>query len=104
MIQPQVKTQLQSGSSFCGRHYSNKFERDDTTSGEGTSPVFTNPVFGKQYSVVRKREDTTSGPLDNSVNCSETNVIIMPHRIGECSSLVEAVCSILFTRIVIESN
>ena len=34
--------------------------------------------FGRHYSAVWKREDTTSGPLDNSINCSETNVIVMP--------------------------
>ena len=34
--------------------------------------------FGRQYSTVRKREDTTSGPLDNSINCSETDVTVMP--------------------------
>jgi hypothetical protein len=40
-------------------------------------------VFGRQYSTVRKREDTTSGPLDNSVDCSETNVTVMPQITGD---------------------
>ena len=75
MIQPQVKTQLQFGSLICGR----------------------------QYSTVRKREDTTSGPLDNEVDCSEANVIVMPRITCECSAVVEAVCSIVFITIVIES-
>ena len=53
---------------------------------------------------VRKREDTTSGPLDSSVNCSETNVIVMLRITGECSSVVEAVFSIVFITIVRESG
>ena len=72
-LQPQVKTQLRFGSLVCGR----------------------------QYSIVRKQEDTTSSPLDNFVDCSETNVIVMPQIIGECGPVVEAVCSIVFITLVI---
>ena len=99
-----MKTQLRFGSSFCGRHYSDSFKREDTTSGEGTLSNFRNSVFGRQYSTVRKREDTTSSPIENSVDCSETNVVVMPHMAGKCGSVVEAVCSIVFIIVVIESD
>ncbi len=75
-IQPRVKTHLQFGSLVCGR----------------------------QYSTVRKWEDTTSCPLDSSVDCSETNVTVIPRITCECSTIVEAVCSIVFITIVIESG
>ena len=78
-----MKTQLQFGILDCGRHYSKTLEREDTTSGEDKTSVFCNSGFGRQYSTVRKREDTTSCPLDISVDCSETNVIVMPHITGD---------------------
>ena len=49
-----------------------------------------------------KREDTTSGPLDSSVDCSETNVTVIPRITGECITVVEAVCSIVFITLVIQ--
>ena len=87
-----MKTHLQFSISIRGRQYSRILEREDTTSHEDTTSVFGNSVFGRQYSTLRKREDTTSGPLDNSIDCSETNVIVMPRITCECSSIVEAVC------------
>ncbi len=59
---------------------------------------------GKEYSAFRKREDTTSGPLDSSVGCSETNVIVIPRITSECNTIVEAICSIVFITLVIESG
>ncbi len=97
-----MKTQLQFGGSVCGRQYSNILKREDTSLGEGTISVFSNSVFERQYSTVRKREDTTPSPLDSLVDCSETNVIVMPHITGgECSSGVEAVCSVVFLIVVL---
>ena len=69
-----------------------------------TQLQFGSLVCGRQYSTVRKREDTSSGPLDNLVYCSETNVTVMPRITGECITIVEAVCSIIFITIVIESG
>ena len=98
-----MKTQLQFGSSACGRQYSKNLKREDTTSGEGTSLGFSNSVFGKQYSTIRERENTTSGgPLDNS--CSEINVTGMTQITGKCSLEVEVLCSIVFITVVIESD
>jgi len=90
-----MKTQFQFNISVCGRPYSKIVKREDTTSDEGTTSAFSNSFFGRQNSTVRKREDTTSGPLDNSVDCSETNVTVMPQITGECSSVVEAVCLVV---------
>ena len=56
---------------------------EDTTSLKDTASIPNNSVFGRQYSTVRKREDTTSSPLDNLVDCSETNVTGMPQIIGD---------------------
>ena len=78
-----MKTQLQFDSLVNGRQYSKILKREDTTSCEGISSNFSNSVFGRQYSTVWKREDTASGPLDNSVDCSETNVIFMPRITGD---------------------
>ena len=74
-MQPQMKTQLQFGSPVGGRHYSKILKWEDTTSGEGTTSVFSNSVFGRQYSTVWKREDTISG--------SETNVTVKPQIAGD---------------------
>ena len=52
-------------------------------SDEGTTSIFSNSVFGRQYSTFRKREDTASVPLDNSVDCSETNATAMPQITGD---------------------
>ncbi len=95
-----MKRQLQFGILVCGRHYSKTLEREDTTSDEDTTLVFSNSSFKRQYSTVRKREDTTSGPLDNSVDCSETNVTVVPRITGECSLVVEAVCSVVLITVV----
>jgi len=67
-----------------------------------TQIQFNSLVRGRQYSTVRKREDTTLGPLDSSVDCSETNGNVMPHITGECNSKVETVGSILLIIVVIE--
>ena len=56
---------------------------EDTTSLEDTSSIPSNSALGRQYSTVQKREDITSCPLDCSVDCSETNVIVMPRITGD---------------------
>ena len=61
---------------------------------------FSNSIVGRQYSTVRKREDTTSYPLDNAVDCSETNVNVMPQITGESISALEAVCSVVSIAII----
>jgi hypothetical protein len=48
-------------------------------------------------------EFETSGPLASSVDCSETNVSVMPPIIGECGSAMEAVSSLVYITIVIET-
>ena len=72
-----MKAQLQFNISIRGRQYSIIFKREDTISREDTTSIFGNSVYGRQYSRVRKREDTTSCPLDNSVDSSEHNVVVM---------------------------
>ena len=100
-----MKMQLQFGSSVCRRQYSRILKRENTTTSEDTTSTFSNSVFGRQYSIVRKREDTTSGPLLYiSVDCSETNVIVMPRITCKCSSIVEGVCSVVFIIVSIESS
>jgi hypothetical protein len=79
----------------CGRKYPTILKQEDTTSGEDTTSFFNTSVFGRQYSTIRIRENATSGTLDNSVDCSKTNAIVMPKMTGECSSIVEAVCSVV---------
>jgi hypothetical protein len=100
-----MKTQLLFNiSSVCGRHHSAILKREDTTSGEDTTSDFSNSVFGRQYSTDRNREDTTSRSSDNSVDCSGTNVIVMPQITGENSLVEEAVCFVVFIIILIESD
>jgi len=97
-----MMTQLQFNVLVCGRQHSKIIKREDTNSSEGTTLVFSDYVFGRQDSTFRKREDITSSPLDSSVDCSETNVTIMQQITCECSSVVEAVCLVVFITIVIE--
>jgi hypothetical protein len=77
-----MKTQIRFSILISGRQYPRIVEREDTTSRKDITTVFGNLVFGRQHSTVRKQEDTTSGPLDSSVDCSETNVDVMPRILG----------------------
>jgi hypothetical protein len=95
-----MKIQLQCCISVRGRQYYRILDRENTTSREDTTSLFFNSAFGRQYSTVRKREDSTLGPLDRSVDCSETNATFMPQITGECSSSAEAVCSLVLITIV----
>jgi hypothetical protein len=60
-----------------------KFLEDTTSLLEDTASIPSYSVFGRRYSTVEKREVATSCPLDNSVDCFETNVTVMPQISGD---------------------
>ena len=67
--------------------------KEDTTSSEGTQSIYVFQFWKTSFNVL-KREDTTSCPLDNSVNCSETNVVVMQRDTSANIFLLEAFASI----------